>query len=162
MSAKLLYSLPCLLFVIIILLLNQTTYAQVEITTDESSLIPNQTQRSSQEPTPIVLNTAIWNNHLGSSIAGEILNNFSTPIKSPQVSTSVYDKNGIIIATANSYISDDQINSGEKSGFRIDLEDRVPKESKYVITPSFEKSDNVKLKYLELNLGKKSKDSLRL
>ena len=136
-------------------------WAQMEVTTDTESSVPvfNETFSESDEPKPVISNSKLFTNSFSSSIVGEVLNNFTYPIESVQVSASVYDKNNIIIATDSSYTSDDQIKPGEKSGFDIYLGDKVPKSSKYVLETNFEESEDTKEPYLKLNVGKKSKDS---
>ena len=80
---------------------------------------------------------------------GKVLNNFTYPIESVQVTASVYDKNGGIIVTDYSYTSDNEINPSEKSGFAINLE-KVPLNSKYELATTFEESGTQKQAYLEL------------
>lgn len=135
--------------------------AQVEITTDENMSTPiyNETTTDGDEPKPVILNTELYTTQFTSLIVGEVLNNFTYPIESVQVSASVYDKNGVIVATDYSYASDDQIKPGEKSGFSINLGDKVPNNSKYVLTSTFQESDTDKQAFLGLNVGKKSADS---
>jgi hypothetical protein len=71
----------------------------------------------------------------------------------------VYDKNGVIAATGNSYTSEYWINRGSRSGFDIYLDEKLPNNSKYTLTTSLKKSEEKKPEALQLSIGKNSKDS---
>jgi len=88
-----------------------------------------------------------------------MLNNFTYPIESVRITASVYDKNSVISATGDSYTSDYQIKPGSKSGFDIYLDKKLPSNSKYTLTTSFDKSQDDKPAALLLSVGKNSKDS---
>jgi len=134
-----------------------STYAQIEITTDENITSPNfnRTIGEDIEPKPDILYSALKSD----TIVGEMLNNFTYPIESVRITASVYDKNSVISATGDSYTSDYQIKPGSKSGFDIYLDKKLPSNSKYTLTTSFDKSQDDKPAALLLSVGKNSKDS---
>jgi hypothetical protein len=88
-----------------------------------------------------------------------VLNNFSYPIELVRITATVYDKDGIIVATGDKYVNDYLIKPGSRSGFDIFLDESLPSKSKYTLTTSFEKSDDDKPKALQLSVGKNSKSS---
>lgn len=132
-------------------------YAQVEIPTDKNITSPifNTTKSEDTEPKPDILYSALKSD----TIVGEVRNNFSYPIESVLITASVYDKNGVIAGTGDTYTSDYQIKPGMKSGFDINLEKQLPSNSKYTLTTRFEKSKVDKSEVLQLSVGKNSKDS---
>ncbi len=132
-------------------------YAQVEIPTDKNitSSIFNRTIGEDTEPSPDILYSALKSD----TIVGEVRNNFTYPIESVLITASVYDKNGVIAATGDTYTSDYQIKPKMKSGFDINLEKQLPSSSKYRLTTRFEKSEVEKPEALQLSVGKNSKDS---
>ncbi len=134
-----------------------STYGQIEIPTDKNITSPNfnGTVGEDTEPKPDILYSALKSD----TIVGEVLNNFTYPIESVLITASVYDKNGVIAATGDTYTSDYQLKPGMKSGFDIYLDDRLPSNSKYTLTTRFEKSDEDKPEGLQLSVGKNSKDS---
>ena len=134
-----------------------STYAQVEIPTDKNITSPifNRTIAEDTEPKPDILYSALKSD----TIVGEVRNNFSYPIESVLITASVYDKNGVIAATGDTYTSDYQIKPEMKSGFDINLEKQLPSNSKYTLTTRFEKSEVDKPEALQLSVGKNSKDS---
>ena len=133
------------------------TYAQVEIPADKNITSPifNTTISEDTEPKPDILYSALKSD----TIVGEVRNNFSYPIESVLITANVYDKNGVIAATGETYTSDYQIKPGMKSGFDINLEKKLPNNSKYTLTTRFEKSEVDKPEALQLSVGKNSKDS---
>ena len=134
-----------------------STYAQIEIPTDKNITSPNfnGTVGEDTEPKPDILYSALKSD----TIVGEVLNNFTYPIESVLITASVYDKNGVIAATGDTYTSDYQLKPGMKSGFDIYLDERLPGNSKYTLTTRFEKSNEDKSEGLQLSVGKNSKDS---
>jgi hypothetical protein len=132
-------------------------YAQMEIPSDKNitSSIFNRTLGEDTEPKPDVLYSSLKSD----TIVGEVRNNFSYPIESVLITASVYDKNGVIAATGDTYTSDYQLKPGMKSGFDINLEKQLPSNSKYTLTTRFEKSEVDKPEALQLSVGKNSKDS---
>jgi hypothetical protein len=134
-----------------------STFAQIEITTDEniSTSIFNTTVSEDAEPKPDVLYSALNSD----TILGEVQNNFTYPIDSVRITASVYDKNGVIAETGDTYTSDYQIKPGSKSGFDIYLDKKLPSNSKYTLTTSFNKSEEDKPEALQLSVGRNSKDS---
>jgi hypothetical protein len=137
--------------------MSMPTYAQIEVTTDEniSSPIFNITLSEDAEPRPDILYSALN----ADTIVGEVLNNFTYPIENVRIITSVYDKNGVLLATGETFASDYQIKPGSKSGFDIFLDEKLPSNSKYTLTSTFEKSDEDKPEALQLSVGRNSKDS---
>ncbi len=93
------------------------------------------------------------------TIVGEVLNNFSYPIELVRITATVYDKNGIIIATGDKYVNDYLIKPGNRSGFDIFLDETLPSKSKYTLTSSFKRSEDDKPEALQLSVGKNSKSS---
>lgn len=132
-------------------------YAQIEIPTDKNVTSPNfnATIGEDTEPKPDILYSALKTN----TIVGEVQNNFTYPIESVLITASVYDKNGVIAATGDTYTSDYQIKPGMKSGFDIYLDEKLPSNSKYTLTTRFEKSEEDKPDALQLTVGRNSKDS---
>lgn len=133
------------------------THAQIEITTDENMtlLIFNETKSEDAEPRPDILHSALNKD----TIVGEVLNNFSYPIELVRITVTVYDKNGVIVATGNKYVNDYLIRPGSRSGFDIFLDETLPDKSKYTLTTSFEKSEDDKPEALQLSVGKNSKST---
>ena len=133
-----------------------STYAQIEIPTDKNVTSPNfnRTIGEDTEPKLDILYSALKTN----TILGEVMNNFTYPIESVLITASVYDKNGVIAATGDTYTSDYQIKAGTKSGFDIYLDEKLPSNSKYTLTTRFEKSED-KPDTLEVSVGRNSKDS---
>lgn len=133
------------------------TYAKVEITTNENIAPPifNKTKSEDAEPRPNILYSALKKD----TIVGEVLNNFSYPIELVRITATVYDKNDIIVATADKYVNDYLIIPGSRSGFDIFLDETLPSNSKYTLTTSFEKSEDERPEALQLSVGKNYKDS---
>lgn len=134
-----------------------STYAQIEIPTDKNVTSPNfnRTIGEDTEPKLDILYSALKTN----TILGEVMNNFTYPIESVLITASVYDKNGVIAATGDTYTSDYQIKPGTKSGFDIYLDEKLPSNSKYTLTTRFEKSEEDKPDALQVSVGRNSKDS---
>jgi len=134
-----------------------STYAQIEVTTDGniSSPIFNRTVSEDAEPRPDILYSALNSD----TIVGEVLNNFTNPIESVRITASVYDKNGVIAATGDTYANDYQIKPASRSGFDIFLDEKLPSNSKYTLTVSFEKSEDDKPAALLLSVGTNSEGS---
>jgi hypothetical protein len=132
-------------------------YDQIEIPTDKNVTSPNSntTIGEDTEPKPDILYSALKTN----TIVGEVQNNFTYPIDSVLITASVYDKNGVISATGDTYTSDYQIKPRMKSGFDIYLDEKLPSNSKYTLTTRFEKSKEDKPDALQLTVGRNSKDS---
>jgi len=132
-------------------------YAQIEITTDETISSPkfNGTISEDAEPRPQILDSALHSD----TIVGEVLNNFTYSIEAVRITASVYDKNGVIAATGDSYTSEYWIKPGSRSGFDIYLDEKLPSNSKYTLTTSLEKSENDKPEALQLSVGGNSKGS---
>ena len=138
-------------------LMASSTSAQIEVTVDEvtSTQISNSTQSENAEPRPDILYSALNKD----TIVGEVLNNFSYPIELVRITATVYDKNGIIVATGDKYVNDYLIKPGNRSGFDIFLDETLPSKSKYNLTTSFEKSEDDKPEALQLSVGKNSKNT---
>lgn len=138
-------------------LVSSTAYAQIEVTVDENMSTPtfNDTLSEDAEPSPDILYSALNKN----TIVGEMLNNFSYPIELVRITVTVYDKNGVIVATGDKYVNDYLIKPGSRSGFDIFLDETLPSKSKYTLTTSFEKSENDKPEALQLSVGKNSKST---
>ena len=134
-----------------------TTNAQIEITTDEKTTPPifNETKSEDSQPRPSILYSALNKD----TIVGEVLNNFSYPIELVRVTATVYDKNGVIVATGDKYVNDYLMQPGIRSGFDIFLDETLPSKSKYTLTINFEKSEDVKPEALQLSVGKNSKST---
>jgi hypothetical protein len=133
------------------------TYAQIEITTDEkiTPLIFNETKSEDAQPRPNILYSALNKD----TIVGEVLNNFSYPIELVRITATVYDKNDVIGATGDKYDNDDLVKPGSRSGFDIFLDETLPSNRKYILTTSFDKSEDDKPEALQLSVGKNSKGS---
>ncbi|MDW0156489.1 MAG: hypothetical protein QOK83_09000 [Nitrososphaeraceae archaeon] len=138
-------------------LVSSTANAQIEVTVDENMSTPtfNDTLSEDAEPSPDILYSALNKD----TIVGEMLNNFSYPIELVRITVTVYDKNGVIVATGDKYVNDYLIKPGSRSGFDIFLDETLPSTSKYTLTTSFEKSENDKPEALQLSVGKNSKSS---
>lgn len=138
-------------------LVSSTANAQIEVTVDENMSTPtfNDTLSEDAEPSPDILYSALNKD----MIVGEMLNNFSYPIELVRITVTVYDKNGVIVATGDKYVNDYLIKPGSRSGFDIFLDETLPSKSKYTLTTSFEKSENDKPEALQLSVGKNSKSS---
>jgi len=134
-----------------------STYAQIEITTDEnySNSTFNGTTSEDDEPNPAIIYSALKSD----TIVGEVQNNFTYPIELVRITASVYDKNALLTATGDTYTSDYQIKPGSKSGFDIYLDEKLPSNSKYTLTTSFKESEEDKPEALQLIVGRNSKDS---
>lgn len=132
-------------------------FAQIEITTDEKITLPNfnETENQGAEPSLDILYSALDKN----TLIGEVSNNLSYPIEQVRITATVYDKNGVIVATGDKYVNDYLIQPGSRSGFDIFLDETLPSESKYILTSSFEKSDDNKTEALQLSVGENSKTS---
>jgi hypothetical protein len=133
------------------------THAQVEITTNENYSNPtfNGTISEDHGPNPAIIYSALKSD----KIVGEVQNNFTYPIELLRITASVYDKNGLLAATGDTYTSDYQIKPGTKSGFNIYLDQKLPSNSKYTLTSSFKESEEDKPEALQLIVGRNSKDS---
>jgi hypothetical protein len=134
-----------------------STYAQIEITTDENYSNPmfNGTTSEDDGPNPTIIYSALKSD----TIVGEVQNNFTYPIELVRITASVYDKNGLLAATGDTYTSDYQIKPGSKSGFDIYLDEKLPSNSKYTLTTSFKESEDDKPEALQLSVGRNSKGS---
>lgn len=134
-----------------------SAYGQIEITTDQNITSPifNKVISEDAEPRPDILYSALRTD----TIVGEVLNNFSYPIDLVRITASVYDKNGVIAATGDTYVNDYQIKPGNRSGFDIFLDKKLPNNSKYTLTTSFKESEDNKPAALQLSVGKGSKAS---
>jgi hypothetical protein len=157
-SARQISSLLCLSMAIagfLFSLITSTANAQIEVTVDENMSTPtfNDTLSEDAEPRPNILYSALKKD----TIVGEVLNNFSYPIELVRITATVYDKNGVIVATGDKYVNDYLIKPGSRSGFDIFLDETLPSKSKYALTTSFEKSEDDKLEALQLSVGKNSK-----
>lgn len=132
-------------------------YGQIEIRTDKVLEFPifNETQSEHPLLAPKILYSALNND----TIVGEVINNFSYPIELVRITATVYDKNGIITATGEKYVNDYLLKPGIRSGFDVYLDEPLPGSSKYVLTASFEKSDDNKPEALLLSIGKNYKHS---
>lgn len=133
------------------------TFAQIDITIDEnvSRSALDGTLIQDDEPNPDILYSSLNSDE----IVGEVQNNFTYPIELVRITASVYDKNGLLTETGETYTSDSQIKPGDKTGFDIYLDKELPSNSKYTLTASFNKSEDNKPESLELIAGKNSKDS---
>jgi hypothetical protein len=138
-------------------LISLTANAQIEVTVDENMSTPtfNDTLSEDAEPSPNILYSALNKD----TIVGEVLNNFSYPIELVRITATVYDKNGVIVATGDKYVNDYLIKPGSRSGFDIFLDETLPSKSKYILTTSFEKSEDDKPEALKLSVGKNSKST---
>jgi hypothetical protein len=52
-----------------------------------------------------------------SSIIGEVVNNYSHPIESPQILATFYDSHGDVVETKHKYAQDNYLKPGQPSGF---------------------------------------------
>jgi hypothetical protein len=158
MSSLLMAIFFCTLFVGLSLFFSSIcmnlTYAQIEVTTDGniSSPIFNRTVSEDAQPRPNILYSALHSD----TIVGEVLNNFTYPIELVRITASVYDKNGVIAATGDYYANDYQIKPASRSGFHIFLDEKLPSNSKYTLTVSFEKSEDDKPAALLLSVNTNS------
>jgi hypothetical protein len=105
----------------------------------------NGTIGEDDEPNPDILYSALNSD----TIVGEVLNNFTYPIESVRITASVYDKNGLLAATGETYTSDYQLKPGSRSGFDIYLDEKLPSNSKYTLTSTFEESEDDKPEALQ-------------
>jgi hypothetical protein len=130
-------------------------HGQIEITTDKVLEFPifNETQNEQSLLAPKILYSSLSND----TLVGEVLNNFSYPIELVSITATVYDKNGIITASGEKYVNDYVLKPGVRSGFDIYLNEPLPGSSKYILTTSFEKSDDNKPEALLLSVGKNYK-----
>src|SRR5919106_2868513 len=130
-------------------------HCQIEITTDKVLEFPifNETQTEQSLIAPKILYSSLSND----TLVGEVLNNFSYPIELVSITATVYDKNGIITASGEKYVNDYVLKPGVRSGFDIYLNEPLPGSSKYILTTSFEKSDDNKPEALLLSVGKNYK-----
>ena len=133
------------------------TFAQIEITTDEKITPPifNETENQGAQPGLDILYSVLNKD----TIVGEVLNNFSYPIELVRVTATAYDKDGVIVATGDKYVNDYLLQPGTRSGFDIFLDETLPGKSKYILTSSFQKSDDIKPEALQLGVGENSKTS---
>jgi hypothetical protein len=158
-SSRLMWILLCTLLVAIGLFFSSiamnSTYAQIEVTTDKniSSPIFNRTVSEDAEPRPDILYSVLHSD----TIVGEVLNNFTYPIELVRITASVYDKNGLIVATGEYNANDYQIKPGSRSGFHVFLDEKLPSSSKYTLPTSFEKSKDDKPAALLLSVDTNSK-----
>jgi hypothetical protein len=132
-----------------------STYAQIEVTTDKniSSPIFNRTVSEDAEPRPDILYSALYSD----TIVGEVLKNFTYPIELVHITASVYDKDGLIVATGEFNANDYPIKPGRRSGFHVFLDEKLPSSSKYTLPTSFEKSKDDKPAALLLSVDTNSK-----
>jgi len=132
-------------------------YAQIEISIDKNitSQTFNETISEDADPKPDILYSALKSDN----IVGEVQNNFTYPIELIRITASVYDKNGVMAATGDTYTSDYELGPGSRSGFDIYLDEKLPSNSKYTLTTSFEKSRDLKPEALQVGVGKNSKAS---
>ncbi|MDP9490054.1 MAG: FxLYD domain-containing protein [Thermoproteota archaeon] len=132
-------------------------FAQIEITTDEKISLPifNETENQGAEHSLDILYSALDKN----TLIGEVLNNLSYPIEQVRITATVYDMDNVIVATGDKYVNDYLLLPGTKSGFDIFLDETLPSKSNYILTSSFEKSDDNKTEALQLSVGKNSKTS---
>ena len=137
--------------------ISSTVNAQIEVTVDGNMSAPtfNSTLSEDAGPSPDILYSALNKD----TIVGEVLNNFSYPIELVRITATVYDKNGVIVATGDKYVNDYLIKPGSRSGFDIFLDETLHTKSKYTLTTSFEKSEDDKPEALRLSVGKNSKSS---
>ena len=133
------------------------TFAQIEVTTggNISSPIFNRTVSEDAEPRPNILYSALHSD----TIVGEVLNNFSYPIELVQITATVYDKNGVVVATGEYNANDYQIKPGMRTGFHVFLDEKLPSNSKYTLTTNFEKSEDDKPAALLLSVDTNTKDT---
>lgn len=153
--------ISCLLIFVVALFSDCGTlnliFAQIEISTDEKITSPifNQSQNQGTQPSLNVLYSALEKD----TIVGEVLNNLSYPIEQVRITATVYDKDNVILATGDKYVNDYLLLPGTKSGFDIFLDETLPSKSNYILTSSFEKSDDNKTEALQLSVGENSKTS---
>ena len=133
------------------------THAQIEINTDENITpqVFNETKGEDAQPRPDISYSALNKD----TIVGEVLNNFSYPIELVRITATVYDKEGVIVATGDKYVNDYLLKPGSRSGFDIFLDETLPSKSKYILITSFEKSEDNKPEALQLSIGKNFKTS---
>jgi len=133
------------------------THAQIEIPADKKIIPPifNKTQSEDTQPRPDLLHSALNSG----TIMGEVINNFTYPIEDIRITASVYDKNGGIVATGQTYANQYNMKPGDKSGFDIFLDKKLPNNSKYTLTSIFKKSEEEKPEALLLSVGTNSKGS---
>ena len=153
--------ISCLLIFVVALFSDCGTlnliFAQIEISTDEKITSPifNQSQNQGTQPSLNVLYSALEKD----TIVGEVLNNLSYPIEQVRITATVYDKDNVILATGDKYVNDYLLLPGTKSGFDIFLDETLPSKSNYILTSSFEKSDDNKTEVLQLSVGENFKTS---
>jgi hypothetical protein len=153
------FSFLCLSVTIALILFSlfSTTGAQIEVTVDENRSNPtfNGTPSEDAEPKPDILYSKLHKD----TIVGEVLNNFTYPIELVRITATVYGNDGVIVATGDKYVNDYLLKPGDKSGFDIFLDQTLPSNSKYTLTTSYKKSDDIKSEELQLSIGKNSKTS---
>jgi hypothetical protein len=98
-----------------------------------------------------IKNTLLYSD-IYSSIAGEVVNNFSYPIESPQILATVFDRMGNAVETKHGYPNDEYLKPGQSSGFWLNLDNPVSQGGKYTITSIFDKSEKIKPEILKLNV----------
>jgi hypothetical protein len=138
-------------------LISSTAIAQIEVPVDGniSSPVFNNTLSEDAHPSPDISYSALNKD----TIVGEVLNNFSYSIEQVRITATVYDKDGVIVATGDKYVNDYLMQPGSKSGFDIFLDETLPNKSKYTLTTSYEKSNDIKPEALKLSVGKNYKTS---
>jgi len=142
--------LPIIITGIFFFLTSSLTNAQIEVSVNENLLTPfENTLSENAVPAPDILYSKLNDD----SIVGEVQNNFSYPIEQVRLTATVYDKNGVIVATGDKYINDYLLKPGERSGFNIFLDETLPTGSKYTLTTSLKKSEDVKPPALRLSVG---------
>ena len=105
-------------------------------------------------------NASLYQDSIGNThIVGVVMNPFTFPIKSIQVTASAHNAQNQLISTGSTYTDIDQLNPKEKAGFDIIFQNNVANPPNYQLSVSYEKADSVKPAALYLYMGQTSIDS---
>lgn len=90
-----------------------------------------------------------------------VVNPFTFPIQSIQVTASAHNANHQLISTGSAYADQpDQLRQGEKSGFDISVTSGAENAFNYELSVSYERADTLKPAALYLYMGQSSIDSI--
>lgn len=116
----------------------------------------------SDELQPAVVNSAFYKNPVNSHIFGEVRNNFSHPIQKVKVYGAIFDANGKIIATADSFTKDNYLKPNQTSGFWLLFTKDIPANSNYTLKATYQNSSIVKPEMLGLKVDRMSLDPVQV
>jgi hypothetical protein len=104
---------------------------------------------------------SLYRDSIGTThIVGVLINPFTFPIQSVQVTASAHNANHQLISTGSTYADQpDQLRPGEKSGFDISLTSGLENAFNYELSVSYQKAGTLKPPALYLYMGQSSIDS---